>query len=157
MSNILINKTAVQGLILGDKGSNIGEAHAGLYKTVRKLFKEDPMYIIKPFFDIEWFKTKTKKFIHFLTDGVSVSVLLGEESEPKPRACKPKRKRGEEDGLPVLFLLSYETRAGLDPGLCYLFVAKNNLNAKDKKLSSKMSSKEYYHESKFNWNKSKQN
>jgi hypothetical protein len=37
-----------------------------------------------------------------------------------------------------------------------LFVAKNYLNAEDKKLSSKINSKEYYHETKFNWNKSKQ-
>jgi hypothetical protein len=139
-------KTAVQDLILGDKGSNIGEAHEGLYKTVRK-----------PFFTIEWFRTKMKKFVHFLTNGVSVSVLLGEESEPKPRAHKPKRKRGEEDGLPAMSSPSYEMRVGLDPGLCYLFVAKNNSNPKDKKLSAKMSSNEYYHESKFNWNKSKQN
>ncbi len=124
------------------KGRNIGEAHAGLYKTVRTLIKEDPMSAIKQFFDIEWFERRTKKFVHFLTNGVSVSVLLGEESELKPRAHKPKRKRGEEDGLPALSLLSYETMVGLDPGLHYLFVAKNNSNAKDKKLSAKMSSKE---------------
>jgi hypothetical protein len=53
MSNILIDNTVVQDLILGDKGSNIGEAHAGLYKTVRKLFKEDLMTIVKTFFDFE--------------------------------------------------------------------------------------------------------
>jgi hypothetical protein len=116
MSSILIDKTAVQDLILIDKGRTIGEAHAGLYKTVRKLLKEDPMSVIKPFFDIERFETRTKKFVHFLTDGVSVSVVLGEESEPKPRARKPKRKRGEEDELPALSLPSYETRVGLDPG-----------------------------------------
>jgi hypothetical protein len=147
----------VQDLILGDKERNIGEAHAELYKTVRTLIKEDPMSLLKPFFDIERFETRTKKFVHFRTDGVSVSILLGEESEPKPRARKPKRKRGEEDELPALSSPSYEMRVGLDPGLCYLFIAKNNSNAKDKKLSAKMSSKEYYHESKFNWNKSKQN
>jgi hypothetical protein len=141
-SNILIDKTAVQDLILGDKGRNIGEAHAELYNAVRTLIKEDPMSVLKLFFDIEWFETRTKKFVHFCTNGVSVSVLLGEESELKPRAHKPKRKRGEEDGLPALSLLSYETMVGLDPGLHYLFVAKNNSNAKDKKLSAKMSSKE---------------
>jgi hypothetical protein len=69
--------------------------------------------------------------VHVLTDGLSVSVLFGEESEPKPRAHKPKRKRGEEDGLPALSLPSYEMRVGLDPGLCYLFVAKNNRNVED--------------------------
>jgi hypothetical protein len=57
-----------------------------------------------------------KKFVHFLTYGVSVSVLLGEESEPKPRAHKPNRKRGKEDALPALSSWSYETRVGLDPG-----------------------------------------
>jgi hypothetical protein len=149
MSNTLIDKTEVQDLILG------GEAHAGLYKTVRTLIKEDPMSVIKPFFDIERFETRTKKFVHFPTDGVSVSVVLREESEPTPRARKPKKKRGEEDELPALSLPSYETRVGLDPGLRYLFVAKNNSNAEDKKLSAKMSSKEYYHETKFNWNKNK--
>jgi hypothetical protein len=82
---------------LFDKGRKIGEAHAGLYKTVRTLIKEDPMSVIKPFFDIERFETRTKKFVHFLTDGVSVGVVLGEESEPKPRARKSKRKREEED------------------------------------------------------------
>jgi hypothetical protein len=80
---------------------------------------------------------------------------LGEESEPKPRAWKPKRKRGEEDAVAALCLPSYETRVGLDPGMHYLFIAKNNINAEDKKMSAKMSSKEYYHESKYNWNKSK--
>jgi hypothetical protein len=81
---------------------------------------------------------------------------LGEESEPKPRAHKPKRKRGEEDAVPALSSLSYETRVGLDPGVHYLFIVKNNLNTEEKKLSAKMSSKEYYHESKFNWKISKQ-
>jgi hypothetical protein len=31
------------------------------------------------------------------------------------------------------------------------------MNADDKKLSAQSSSKEYYHEAKFNWNKRKQN
>jgi hypothetical protein len=92
MSNILMDKTAAQDLLLGNKGSNIGEAHAGLCKTVSKLFKEDPMAIVKPFFDTEQFKTGTKKFIHFVTDGVSVSVLLGEESEPKQELMNPRGK-----------------------------------------------------------------
>ncbi len=121
MSNILIDTTAVQDLILGDKKRKIGEAHAGLFKTVRTLIKVDPMSVLKPFFDIERFETRTKKFVHFCTNGVSVSVLLGEESEPKSRARKPKRKREEEDELLALSLPSYETRVGLDPGLHYLF------------------------------------
>jgi hypothetical protein len=49
MSNILIHKIAVQDLILGDEENNIGQAHAGLHKTVRKLF----LSVVKLFFDIE--------------------------------------------------------------------------------------------------------
>jgi hypothetical protein len=94
MSNTLIDRKAIMDLILGNKGRNIGDAHAGLYKTVRKLVEEDYMSVLKPFFDIEWFETRTKKYVHFVTDGVSVSVLLGEESEPKPKAHKP---RGNEE------------------------------------------------------------
>jgi hypothetical protein len=39
----------------------------------------------------------SKKYINFLTDCVSVSEVLGKECETKPKACNPKRKRGEED------------------------------------------------------------
>ena len=94
MSNILIDRTAIMDLILGDKGRNIGEAHAGLYKTVRKLVVEDYISVLKPFFDIERFETRTKKYVHFITDGVSVSVVLGEECESKP---KVRKKRGNEE------------------------------------------------------------
>ncbi len=128
---------------MDNKGNNIGQDHAGLHKTVRKLIKEDPKFLVKPFFDIERFETRTNKFIHFLTDGVSVSVVLGEECQPKLRAHKSKRNRGVEDEVPALSSLSYETKVGLDPGFSYLLVAKNNTNAEDKKFSAKMSSKEY--------------
>jgi hypothetical protein len=84
------------------------------------------MSVLKPFFDIERFKTRTKKYVHFITDGVSVSVVLGEECGPKPKVCKSKKKRGEEDNEPTVSSTSYDVRVGLDPGLRYLFVAKNN-------------------------------
>jgi hypothetical protein len=77
MSNILIDRKAIMDLILGDKGRNIGEAHAWLYETVRKLVVEDYISVLKPFFDIEWLETRTKKHVHFITDGVSESVVLG--------------------------------------------------------------------------------
>jgi hypothetical protein len=80
-------------LIMGGKGRNIGNAHARLYKTVRKLVKEDYMSALKQLFDIEWLKTKTKKYVHFKTYGISVGVLLGEECKPNPRAHKTKRKQ----------------------------------------------------------------
>jgi hypothetical protein len=85
-----------------------------------------------------------------------VSVLLGEECKPKPKAHKTKRKQGEEDDEPTVSSASYDVRVGLDPGLRYLFVTKNNTNAEDKTSSAKMSSKEYYCETKLNWNISKQ-
>jgi hypothetical protein len=156
MSNILIDWRAIMDLILGDKGMNIGEDHAGLYKTVKKLVVEDYMSVLKPFFDIERFETRTKKYVHFKTDGVSVKVLLGEECELKPKARKTKRKQREEDDEPTVSSAHYDVRVGLDPGLRYLFVMKSNTNAEDKTSSAKMSLKEYYHESKFNCNTSKQ-
>jgi hypothetical protein len=120
MSNILIGRKAIMDLILGDKGRNIGEAHAGLYKTVRKLVTEDYIPVLKPFFDIERFETRTKKYVHFITDGVSVSVVLGEECELKPKVHKTKRKQGEEDNEPTVLSASYDVRVGLDPGLRFV-------------------------------------
>ena len=96
---------------------------------------------MKSFFDIERFETRTKKYVHFKTDGISVSVVLGEECKPKPKAHKTKRKQGEEDDEPTVSSASYDVRVGLDPGLCYLFVAKNNMNLEDKMSSAKMSLK----------------
>jgi hypothetical protein len=106
------------------------------------------MSVVKPFFDIEQFDMRRKKFVHFVTIGVSVSVLLGEECQPKPRAHKPMRKREEEEEAPALSSPSYETKVGLDPAFHYLLIAKSNMNAEEKKSSAKMSSKEYYHEKK---------
>jgi hypothetical protein len=45
---------------------------------------------------------------------------------------------------------------GLDPSLHYLFVMKNSENVDNKKKLVKMSSRQYYHDTKFNWNKGKQ-
>jgi hypothetical protein len=68
MSNVFIDWTAVMDLILVDNGRNIGEAHAGLHKTVRKLIKEDHMSILKQFFDIKKFEIRGKTYVHVLTD-----------------------------------------------------------------------------------------
>jgi hypothetical protein len=81
------------------------------------------------------------------TDGVSESVVLGEECKPRQKACKTKRKQREEYDESTVSSASYDDRVGLDPGLHYMFVTKNNMNAEDKKSLAKMSSKEYYHES----------
>jgi len=155
MSNIWIVRKAIMDLILGNKERNVGEAYKRLHKTVWKLIKEDHMSVFKQFFDIKWLETRTKKYVHFLIDGVSVSVVLGEECKPKPRAHKGKRKEEEEDDEPTVLSASYEVRVGLDLGLHYFFVAMNNMNAEDKMPLAKMSFKEYYHESKCNRNISK--
>jgi uncharacterized membrane protein YvbJ len=96
MSNILIDRKTVMDLILGDKGRNIGEAHAGLYKTIRKLVAGDYISVLKTFFDIERFETRTKKYVHFITDGVSVSVVLGEECESNQKLVKPRGNKERE-------------------------------------------------------------
>ena len=155
MSNILIDKTAIRDLILDDKGVNIGDEHRELYTAVRKLINEDPKSMIRLFFNIDRFETSKKKFIHFLTDGISVSVLLGEECITIPKRQSTKRKR-EYCDEPVVSSTNYDVTVGLDPGLRYVFVTKSNENIDDKKKSVKMSSRQYYHDTKFNWNKGKQ-
>ena len=82
------------------------------------------MSVLKPFFDIERFETRTKKYVHFITDGVSVSVVMGEECESKPKARKTKRKRGEEDNEPTVMSASYDVRVGLDPGLRFCLLRR---------------------------------
>ncbi len=42
MSNLLIDKTAVQDLILGDKGSNIGEGPCRVAQDSQKTFQRGP-------------------------------------------------------------------------------------------------------------------
>ena len=79
-------------------------------------------------FNINQFETSKKKFFHFFTDSISISVLFA----------------------------YYDMAVGLDPGMRYIFVTKNNENIDNKKKSVKMSSRQYYHDTKFNWNKGKQ-
>jgi len=179
MSNILIDRNALKDLIKEDKGKKIGQADAGLHKSVLELMKDDHLSVIRRFFDVECFETRTKKYVHCLTDGKSVSVVLAEvadtDSQSKPKTSKSKKKRKrdeeEEDPMPTTLLPAYQVTVGLDPGLRYLFVAKNdgndqekkecnddsNSNVEDqKKKYERMSSKEYYHKTKFNWKRIKQ-
>jgi hypothetical protein len=103
MSNILIDKTVVQDLILGDKGSEYWWTPCRVVQDSQHTFQGGPNGCNKAFFDFERFETRTKKFVHFLSDGVSASVLLGEECQLKPRAHKPKRK-GEREMKHLLCL-----------------------------------------------------
>ncbi len=56
----------------------------------------------------------------------------------------------------VVLSTNYDVAVGLDPSLWYLFVLENNENVDDKNRLVKMSSRQYYHGTKFNWNKGKQ-
>jgi hypothetical protein len=76
------------------------------------LTKENPMSVLKLFFDIEQFETRTKKFVHFHTDGVSVSILLGEESKPNQELVNP-RGKGERK-MNCQLCLCQAMRWGLD-------------------------------------------
>jgi hypothetical protein len=53
------------------------------------------------------------------------------------RLVTPRGKGEKKMKWPTVSSPSYETKVGLDPGLQYLFVAKNNINEVDKKLSAK--------------------
>jgi hypothetical protein len=72
------------------------------------------------------------------------------------KLVNPRGKEERKMKWPAVSSPSYEIKVGLDPDLHNLLVAKNNMNEADKKLSAKMRSKEYYHESKLKWNISKQ-
>jgi hypothetical protein len=49
-------------------------------------------------------------------DSVLVSVVLGEEHQPKPTAHKLRRKRGGEQDGPAAAYLSFEVKMGSDLG-----------------------------------------
>jgi hypothetical protein len=82
-------------------------------------------------------------------------VLLGEECITVPKWQSTKRK-GECDDELVVSSTNYDITVGLDPSLRYVFVTKNNENIDNKKKLVKMSSRQYYHDTTFNWNKGKQ-
>jgi hypothetical protein len=65
MKNILIDKTAVQDWILGNKGSNIGEAHEGLYKTVRKLSRRTQCQLYNHFMALNGLKREQRSLFIF--------------------------------------------------------------------------------------------
>jgi hypothetical protein len=76
-------------------------------------------------FNIDQFEMSKEKFVHFLTDSVSVSVLLGKECITVPKQQSTKRK-WECDDEPVVSSTNYDITVGLDPGLQFIFVTKNN-------------------------------
>jgi hypothetical protein len=80
---------------------------------------------------------------------------LGEECITIPKQHSTKRKQRYDDE-PVISSTNYGITVGLDPGLQYVFFMKNNESIDNKKKSVKMSSRQYYPDTKFNWNMGKQ-
>jgi hypothetical protein len=74
-------------------------------------------------FNIGQFETSKKKFVHFLTDSISVSVLLGEECINVPKWQSTKRKQKCDDE-PVVSSTNYDITVGLDPSFWYIFATK---------------------------------
>ncbi len=64
----------------------------------------------------KYFETSKKKLVHFYTNGLSVSVLLGIECITIPKWQSTKRKWGCDDE-PIILSTNYDTAAVLDPGL----------------------------------------
>jgi hypothetical protein len=76
-----------------------------------------------------------------------------EYQDAKIEHLPPKRKQNNE---PAVASSEYDLMVGINPGLRYMFVGKCNENIDKKKSSIRMSSKQYYHDCKFNWKTQKQ-
>jgi hypothetical protein len=148
MSYITLDKNGLRDLIVQDA------LLPGKKGEVRKFVEENPSLVYNQFFNIQRYESDKKKFIFFKTDGVSVSVVL-EYQDAKIEHLPTKRKR-DDDNEPVVASSDYDLMVGIDPGLRYVFVGKSNENIDKKKSSIRMSSKQYYHDCKFNWKTQKQ-
>jgi hypothetical protein len=146
MSYITLDTNGLRDLLLEENLLPVSKA------DIRHLVKENIALVRSKFFNIQCYETEKKKFHSFKTDGVSAAILLEVEGETKKRLPK-KRKRDPE---PSVVLSNYDVAVGVDPGLRYLFVAKNDGNIEGKKGSVRMSSKQYYNDCKFNWKACKQ-
>lgn len=119
MNYITIDKTGLKDLLVSMK----------LPKFSREHFDKNTKTYWNKFFHIQKFETSNKKFHSFLTDGVSVSILLQKSNTFK---LKPKEFVIKEN----------QELVALDPGLRMLFVGCNN---KDTKIID-CSGKSYYHD-----------
>jgi hypothetical protein len=139
MSCITLDKSGLEVLIDQD------ELLQGKKGDVRKFVIENPSLLV-------YKQCDKKKFIFFKTDGVSVSVVL-EYQDTTIEHLPMKRKQNDK---PVVSSMDYDFMVGIDPGLSYVFMGKSNENIDKKKSSIRMSSKQYYHDCKFNWKTQKQ-
>jgi hypothetical protein len=122
MNYITIDKTGLKDLLVSIK----------LTKFKREHFDKHTKTYWNKFFHIQKFETINKSFHSFLTDGVSVSILLEKTNVVKSN--------------PKEFIYNDEELIALDPGLRMLFVGCNNKND----TIIKCSGKSYYHDAGIN-------
>ena len=122
MNYINIDKTGLKDLLVSIKIPNFK----------RDNFDKNTKTYWNTFFHIQKFETINKKFHSFLTDGLSVSIILEKENIIKPK--------------PQELVYNDEELIALDPGLRMLFVGCNNKN--DAIINC--SGKSYYHDAGIN-------
>jgi hypothetical protein len=125
MNYINIDKTGLKDILVSIKLQNFSREH----------FDKHTTSYWNRFFNIQKFQTINKKFHSFLTDGVSVSILLEKTNTENVIKIKPKE-----------FIYQNQELIALDPGLRMLFVGCNN---KDNTIIS-CSGKSYYHDTGIN-------
>jgi hypothetical protein len=122
MNYITIDKTVLKDILSSIKLTDFERDH----------FDANTNTYWNKFFHIQKFETSSKKFHSFLTDGVSVSIILEKLNVVK---SKPKE-----------FVYTDQELVALDPGLRMLFVGCNN---KDDTIIN-CSGKSYYHDTGVN-------
>jgi hypothetical protein len=129
MNYINIDKTGLKDILVSIKLTNFKREH----------FDKHTKSYWNKFFYIQKFETINKKFHSFLTDGVSVSILL-EKTNTDVIKIKPKEFIYENQEVAKGDLIA------LDPGLRMLFVGCNNQN--DTIIDC--SGRSYYHDAGIN-------
>ena len=139
MSHITIDKSALRDIIVE------GQLLPGAKGEIRKYVAENPMDVFEHFFKVKKYETNRKKFVFFKTDGNAVSIVFKDE-EGEQKKCGLKKK--QRDDIPSAS--EYDISVVIDPGRHYLFVGKSNENVDSKKETVRMSSKQCYHDCRFN-------
>lgn len=122
MNYITIDKTGLKDILVSIKIPHFSREH----------FNKNTETYWNKFFHIQKFETSNKTFHSFLTDGVSVSIILAKSGDVKVK--------------PTEIIYNNEELIALDPGLRMLFVGCNN---KDDTIID-CSGKSYYHDTGVN-------
>lgn len=137
----------MENLILDDMGKSIGEEHQEFHSSVWHLF-QDPKSVISSFLKLINLKQARRSL--YISNWQHIhECAIGWEVCYYPQMAINQEKMGCDDD-PVVLSTNNDVMVGVDPSLRYLFVIKNI-----KKLV-KVSSRQYYHDTKFSWKKGKQ-